>query len=124
MSQEQEARIIELESEVKKKDLAIRSEMRLGGIETEALKVRIAELESFQASQRDRISRMQEELDLADAEIATNRQRSAELDVALNCCLVTLDKLAKLGNGDQYGNSVGNVMALETLRLILGNGYH
>lgn len=23
----------------------------------------------------------------------------------------TLDKLAKLGNGDQYGNSIGNIIA-------------
>ena len=39
------SRIEELESEVKKKDLAIRSEMRLGGIEANGLRTRIEELE-------------------------------------------------------------------------------
>lgn len=32
----------------------------------------------------------------------------------------TLERLAKLGNGDQYGNSDGNVIALEMLNKIRG----
>ena len=67
---------------------------------------------------------MTDELSISKARVAELEIELAASTAALNHCLVTLDKLAKLGNGDQYGNSVGNTMALKSLRLILGNGYN
>ena len=40
------------------------------------------------------------------------RQQQAEIEVYKEA----LEKLARLGNGDEYGNSIGNDIAIEALR--------
>jgi hypothetical protein len=40
------------------------------------------------------------------------RQQQAEIEVYKEA----LEKLARLGNGDSYGNSIGNDIAIEALR--------
>ena len=39
-------------------------------------------------------------------------------DEALNLAIEALNKLARLGNGDSYGNSDGNCIAIKTLKAI------
>jgi hypothetical protein len=39
-------------------------------------------------------------------------------DEALKMAIEALEKLARLGNGDSYGNSVGNCIAISTLKAI------
>jgi len=59
-----------------------------------------------------------DELEDVDAknyrEIAANmlRQQQAEIEVYREA----LEKLARLGNGDSYGNSIGNGIAIDALR--------
>jgi hypothetical protein len=43
-------------------------------------------------------------------------ERRAELEIALEA----LEKLARLGNGDHYGNSEGNMIARSTLAVLKG----
>lgn len=44
--------------------------------------------------------------------IAMLRQQQTEIEVYKEA----LEKLAKLGNGDNYGNSIGNDIAIDALR--------
>ena len=46
--------------------------------------------------------------------LEANRE-NAELKERLSIAEEALEKLAKLGNGDRYGNSIGNEIALRTL---------
>jgi len=42
--------------------------------------------------------------------------RIARLIAAAPDMLAALEKLARLGNGDQYGTSIGNMIAIEAIR--------
>ena len=50
-------------------------------------------------------------LALKDAELAKYKQAVAEIRAKL-------DTIAKLGNGDRYGNSVGNTLAIEAIAIL------
>jgi len=45
---------------------------------------------------------------------------AAELEAKLAKAEETLEKLARLGNGDRYGNSDGNMIARATLAILKG----
>jgi len=45
---------------------------------------------------------------------------AAELEAKLAKAVETLEKLARLGNGDRYGNSDGNMIARATLAILKG----
>jgi len=45
---------------------------------------------------------------------------AAELEAKLEKAVETLEKLARLGNGDRYGNSDGNMIARATLAILKG----
>ena len=51
------------------------------------------------------------------AELEQDRKRLHEMNVEL---LATLDKLARLGNGERYGNSTGNKIAQEAIAKATG----
>jgi len=46
--------------------------------------------------------------------------RIEELEAKLAKAVETLEKLARLGNGDRYGNSDGNMIARATLAILKG----
>ena len=46
--------------------------------------------------------------------------RIEELEAKLEKAVETLEKLARLGNGDRYGNSDGNMIARATLAILKG----
>ena len=46
--------------------------------------------------------------------------RIEELEAKLAKAEETLEKLARLGNGDRYGNSDGNMIARDTLAILKG----
>ena len=45
---------------------------------------------------------------------------AAELEAKLEKAVETFEKLARLGNGDRYGNSDGNMIARATLAILKG----
>jgi len=55
----------------------------------------------------------QRDVEQAAAELRRLHQVNAEL-------LAALDKLARLGNGDRYGNSIGNTIAQEAIAKATG----
>ena len=56
------------------------------------------------------IADMQSEIDSVRSQLATAQARILELRGAL-------DELARLGNGDSYGNSIGNCIAQKALAI-------
>ncbi len=52
-----------------------------------------------------------------DIKAATELRRLHEVNAEL---LAALDKLARLGNGDRYGNSIGNTIAQEAIAKATG----
>jgi hypothetical protein len=55
--------------------------------------------------------------DSTDLKAAAELRRLHEVNAEL---LVALDKLARLGNGDRYGNSIGNTIAQEAIAKATG----
>jgi len=58
--------------------------------------------------------------DLALNDLALAELRIKELEAKLAKAVETLEKLARLGNGDRYGNSDGNMIARATLAILKG----
>lgn len=46
---------------------------------------------------------------------ASERYEVEQLKAQVNCLREVLEQLAKLGNGDKYGNSIGNTIAINAL---------
>lgn len=46
---------------------------------------------------------------------ASERYEVEQLKAQVNCLREVLKQLAKLGNGDKYGNSIGNTIAINAL---------
>lgn len=45
----------------------------------------------------------------------TEQEQIDSLKTQVNCLREVLEQLAKLGNGDKYGNSIGNTIAINAL---------
>ena len=45
----------------------------------------------------------------------TEQEQIDALKAQVNCLSEVLEQLAKLGNGDKYGNSIGNTIAINAL---------
>ena len=45
----------------------------------------------------------------------TEQEQIEQLKAQVNCLRDYLEQLAKLGNGDKYGNSIGNTLAINAL---------
>ena len=45
----------------------------------------------------------------------TDQEQIDALKAQVNCLREVLEQLAKLGNGDKYGNSIGNTIAINAL---------
>jgi hypothetical protein len=70
------------------------------------------EIERLTAWNRDLY---QEDVNVARARLERESRIIATAEARLAAVVEALDKLAKLGNGDSYGNSIGNCIAKEAL---------
>lgn len=64
--------------------------------------------------------RMKEERDRAIAWRDSDKGRADKAEAKLEKAVLALEKLARLGNGDRYGNSDGNMIARATLAELKG----
>lgn len=84
----------------------------------EAVKVVADRIKALEA----KCLRMQEERDRAIEWRDHDKNRAEVAEAKLSKAVETLDKLARLGNGDRYGNSHGNMIARATLAELKGTG--
>ena len=64
------------------------------------------------ADELERPNNWQQENNFTTRAATMLRQQQAEIEVYREA----LEKLARLGNGDSYGNSIGNGIAIDALR--------
>jgi hypothetical protein len=67
-----------------------------------------------------RIEELEAKLDTMVAALAYEGRRTDAAEAKLAKALKALEKLARLGNGDNYGNSDGNMIARTTLAELKG----
>ena len=73
------------------------------------------------AGVKDALQEAKEELQQAELDNTLLIVRIEELEVELEIALEALEKLARLGNGDHYGNSEGNMIARNALAVLKGD---
>ena len=68
----------------------------------------------------DALQEVTAELEQAESDNILLISRIEKLEADLLIALEALEKLARLGNGDHYGNSEGNMIARSTLAVLKG----
>ena len=104
-----EARIAELEAELEGRKTLM---LALAGDKINL----VSEL----AGVKDALQEAKEELQQAELDNTLLIVRIEELEVELEIALEALEKLARLGNGDHYGNSEGNMIARNAIAVLKG----